>query len=367
MKKRRLIGPIIFSLVLCGLIADQLYFKDSPWSVASRLGKIVSAFGMILGTVFNPALYGWVGDFSVPVALFGSAFVLLVLAIARAKNAMKRATPDPADAAPFQGQKASAGTPPPTPLRLALPEPRATRNFGFVGKLAFCFGVIGISFGAAACIIVHGYLARVFEREVKSRANVLALGINDMAARDLAAENLQNLGEQIAQYTSTNKMIAYIYVEDANGQIVAHEPKDLPIYLSRDFPRSAELALNGTDGQYRGFAVYEIAKRNGQGNRGFVHLGLWRDAIDAESRGAVAPIAAAIIVLLIGAVCAFVFIAQSLSRPLIDLVDHAQRISKGEFAVPLELKRPDEIGEIARSLERMRSSLRAVVTRLEQG
>jgi HAMP domain-containing protein len=367
MKKRRLIGPILFSLVLCGLIADQLYFKDSPWSVARQLGKIASVLAAIFATAFNPELYGWVSDFSVPMAVLGSAFVLLVLAIARAKNAMKRATPDPADAAPLHEQKVSTDTPPPIPLRSVPPAPSATRKIGLVGKLTFCFGVIGISFGAAACVIVHGYLSRVFEREVKSRADVMALGIHDITAGHLGAENLQDLGEQITRYASTNKMIAYIYVEDANGQIIAHDPKDLPIYLSRDFPRSAERALNGTDGQYRGFAVYEIAKRNGQGNGGFVHLGLWREAIDAESRRAVAPIAAAIIVLLIGAVCAFVFVAQSLSRPFVDLVDHAQRISKGEFAVPLELKRADEIGEIARSLERMRSSLRAVVTRLEKG
>jgi len=140
----------------------------------------------------------------------------------------------------------------------------------------------------------------------------------------------------------------------------------LPIYLSRDFPRSAELALDGTDAQYRGFAVYEIAQRVGSGKAGFVHLGLWRDAIDAESRRAVAPIAATIIILLVGVVSAFVYIAHCLNRPFIELVDHAQRISKGEFAVPLELKRADEIGEIARSLERMRSSLHAVVSRLKQ-
>ena len=60
--------------------------------------------------------------------------------------------------------------------------------------------------------------------------------------------------------------------------------------------------------------------------------------------------------MLIGAVGAFVYIAQSLHRPFVVLVDHAQRISKREFAVPLELKRTDEIGEIARSLERLPSS-----------
>ena len=55
---------------------------------------------------------------------------------------------------------------------------------------------------------------------------------------------------------------------------------------------------------------------------------------------------------LLGISVAFVYIAWSLNRPLLDLVQHADRISKGELGVPLQLKRADEIGEIARSLER---------------
>jgi len=70
-------------------------------------------------------------------------------------------------------------------------------------------------------------------------------------------------------------------------------------------------------------------------------------------------------VLLVGMMGAFVYVARALNRPFLELVEQADRISKGEFMVPLELKRTDEIGEIARSLERMRSSLHAAVTRLE--
>ena len=78
------------------------------------------------------------------------------------------------------------------------------------------------------------------------------------------------------------------------------------------------------------------------------------------------PIAASAIFLVIGISCVFAFLATRLFRPFLELVDQAERISKGDFDVPLGLKREDEVGEIARSLERMRSSLHAVVRRLEQ-
>jgi HAMP domain-containing protein len=46
-------------------------------------------------------------------------------------------------------------------------------------------------------------------------------------------------------------------------------------------------------------------------------------------------------------------------------VDRASRISKGELDLEIGLRESDEVGDLARSFERMRSSLHAVLTRLE--
>ena len=234
-----------------------------------------------------------------------------------------------------------------------------------LGKLTFSFCLVGLFFGISAGIIVFGFLSRVLDKQVESRADDMAFGINEIATRNLAAGTIQDLANVIAKYASIDG-VAFIFIEDAQGRIIVHHPKDLPIYLDRDFPRSAERALRGAGVQYRGSAVYEVAKRVGSGRQGFVHLGLWRGIIEAESRRALAPMVAMMAVALLGISVAFVYIAWSLNRPLLDLVQHADRISKGEFGVPLQLKRADEIGEIARSLERMRSSLRAVMSRLDQ-
>jgi len=361
MNKRRLIGPTILSIVFCGLLADYLYFTDSHWSVVGLLGKVVSIFGAIFAPALDRTNYGWMNDIVVPVTIVGAAIFSLLVVVTRAKRAMREATPVPDAAIP------TAAAPQATSALPSAEEPAQNkrRQYGLLGKLTFSFCLVGLFFGISAGIIVFGFLSRALDKQVESRADDMAFGINEIATRNLAAGTIQDLANVIAKYASIDG-IAFIFIEDAQGRIIVHHPKDLPIYLDRDFPRSAERALRGAGVQYRGSAVYEVAKRVGSARQGFVHLGLWRGMIEAESRRALAPMVAMMAVALLGISVAFVYIAWSLNRPLLDLVQHADRISKGELGVPLQLKRADEIGEIARSLERLRSSLRAVMSRLDQ-
>jgi HAMP domain-containing protein len=366
MKARRFFLPTVFSIAIFGLVADHLYLKDSPWSVVGVLGKIAAVFAAIFAPAFSPEFYRWVDEIAVPASMIVLSLLLLLLSIARAKKAMRRATPDPDVEAPLalasayfeQTQRVPETEP-------GLYAPVHPRRYGLLGKLTVSFGMVGGLFGVAVCIIVYAFLSHVIEKEIRSRADVMLFGVSEMLAGHLPAGNMQMLGDEVAKHAKADA-VAYIYVEDGDGKIIAHAPKDVPIYLDRDFPRSAERALSGINIQYRGVGVYEIAKRIGT-KRGFVHLGLLRGVIAGESRWPLASIMAAIIVLLVGMMGAFIGIGRALNRPFLELVEHADRISRGEFTVPLELKRTDEIGDIARSFERMRSSLHAVVTRLEHG
>jgi HAMP domain-containing protein len=240
-----------------------------------------------------------------------------------------------------------------------------SRRYPMVVKLTVGFGAIGMLFGVAACLIALAYFGRFIEKEVKNRAEAMALGLSDVASRQIGSKDLRVLNTAVDSAVLIGA-VAFAYIEDSSGEMIAFAPRDLPRFLNRDFPRSAERALNGTETQYRDAEVYEVAKRVGAGKSGYVHLGIWRDAIGADARAAVRPIAASIIALVIGISGLFAFLATRLHRPFLELVGQAERISKGDFDVPLGVKREDEVGEIARSLERMRSSLHAVVRRLEQ-
>ncbi len=45
--KRRLIGPTVIPSMLTGLVADSLYFDDSPQSDVNVLAKSVLVFGAV--------------------------------------------------------------------------------------------------------------------------------------------------------------------------------------------------------------------------------------------------------------------------------------------------------------------------------
>ena len=173
------------------------------------------------------------------------------------------------------------------------------------------------------------------------------------------------LNDAIDKHAS-NRSVAYIYVEDAAGRIVAHSPHDLPRFLRRDFPRSSEAALEGVEIDYRDLRVYEIAVRLSESKGGYAHLAIWRDVIEEETRRVVAPIAGSILVLLAGVTALFASLVWAFSRPFIRLVDYAGRISKGELDLAIDNKGANEVAHLARSFDRMRSSLHAVVTRLDE-
>jgi methyl-accepting chemotaxis protein len=85
-----------------------------------------------------------------------------------------------------------------------------------------------------------------------------------------------------------------------------------------------------------------------------------------ESRPAAVRVAAALVFAVLLIVSIFALTLSYLIRPFLELVRQAERISAGDLTLPLGIKTADDVGEIARSLERIRTSLRAASRRLDQ-
>ena len=51
------------------------------------------------------------------------------------------------------------------------------------------------------------------------------------------------------------------------------------------------------------------------------------------------------------------FVARSISKPITELDNAARRITKGDFAAPVEIRTSDEIGELAQRFDEMRKSI----------
>ena len=87
--------------------------------------------------------------------------------------------------------------------------------------------------------------------------------------------------------------------------------------------------------------------------------------MEQEIQSALLPLMGIIaIVPILGAVLSFLM-AHWIVRPISRLTEVAERITKGDLQTSEEYpKSRDEIGDLARSLERMRASLRAAMARL---
>jgi len=189
--KRQLFGPTIISLILCGLLVDHLFFYQSPWSVVGLLSKVLSVFGAIFAPASTPVLYGWLNEIIVPVVIIALIVVLLFLAVARAKLAMSKVTPN-ADAALARLAKGGPTSPKAAVVPVQAPlAPGKLRQYGLMRKLALLFGSVGVLFGAIVCITVYSFLCRAIEKEVKSRADVMARHSSEMAARQITSGDIQ--------------------------------------------------------------------------------------------------------------------------------------------------------------------------------
>jgi HAMP domain-containing protein len=360
MVTRRLIGPTILILLLFGLSADYLLFYESPWSATRFLGKALAIFGGIFAPFFDPKLYTWAHDLVVPFAVVLAIVVLLSVIVARAKTAMKKATPEPYESVVFRAEEPTAGVFPAEELSAPIP-----RKLGLVRKLALSYGVFSLLFGITVTLVVYGRMQDVLEREIKRRAEISALGLGELAGRSLGGSAQAALDDAIDELTSS-RTVAYAYVEDPSGQIVAHSPRELLMQLRRDFPKSAERALKGVELDYRGLPVYEIAVRLGDVKSGYAHLAIWRDVIQEETRRVVAPMAGLILLLVSAATALFAWVVGIFNRPFVQLVDVASRISKGELDLEIGAARANELGDLARSVDRMRSKLDALLAQLEE-
>ena len=75
-----------------------------------------------------------------------------------------------------------------------------------------------------------------------------------------------------------------------------------------------------------------------------------------------------LILSLAGVVMAFVYVigTQRIVASITRIIDAANSISRGDLDVPIDVDQPGEIGELAKAIERMRTSLKAAIERLRR-
>jgi HAMP domain-containing protein len=160
--------------------------------------------------------------------------------------------------------------------------------------------------------------------------------------------------------------VAYAYIQDPKGEIIASSIQPFPAELKGSTEVAEQRTSNSRTTAVRGQSVYETQVPLLDGQLGAVHVGLWADTVQQDVRGTVLSIVGLIALCLAIGIAMSIMIASRTIRPLLELKSIADDISRGHLDTAVSFQSNDEVGELARSLERMRASLKAAMVRLNK-
>ena len=334
--RRRLIGLTVIAVSLCLVLLQQFFVGDER-----------------------------IAHFALPITLGVTALTILWTFLAGARKRIRQAAP--VAEAPIWELPLISDTRP--TVESAANAPKLSGSLAafdlncLCSKLILGFLAISLFIAVAAVTFTNSYFHPAVERGAKARAAITAMTVNFLVLRHVERQKFKELRGELVEATS-RPAVAYAYVEDGEGKLLAYAPQDLPRHLTRRQRLGSGLMTGEQAVNYRDENVYDYAERSGLNKRFVVHVGIWQDSVIVETWSVLGPILVAIIVLVLGVAVIFTFLLRDLHRPLLRLVQQAIRISKGDFSVNLANQRADELGDLARSFERMRSSLRAVLARI---
>jgi HAMP domain-containing protein len=209
--------------------------------------------------------------------------------------------------------------------------------------------------------IVYHFTGAALQKQVDLRSAAIATNLADAAAGLVSKKSTLELDAMIAKYGRLDG-VAYALVQDSKGEILASSIQPFPPELK---DTGSDSSVSRTT-KVRGKTVYETRASVLDGQLGTVRVGLWAETVQEDMRATVLPIVGLIVACLALGIGLSIMLASKTIRPILDLKAIADDISRGRLDTSVSIQTNDEVGELGRSLERMRASLKAAMVRLNR-
>jgi HAMP domain-containing protein len=239
----------------------------------------------------------------------------------------------------------------------AANRPRA----GLRRRITFAFSGLILVLGLLVIGIVYHFTHSTLQKQVDLRATAIATNLADAAAGFVSRKSALELDALVAKYGRLDGL-AYALIQSPKGEILASSVRPFPSEL-KDAAGSGQ-TLRHT--RVNGKAVIETRSALLDGQLGTARVGVWAKTIEEEIRSTLMPIIALIALCVVLGIALSAMLAGKAIRPILDLKAVADEISRGRLDTPVPIRTNDEIGELGRSVERMRASLRAAMIRLNR-
>jgi HAMP domain-containing protein len=240
-----------------------------------------------------------------------------------------------------------------------------SRRIGLMWKIVGTLAGVIVLFGLLVLGVVNHLMGRALRAQLDQRALAIAITMGDAAAGNVIGRNSLELHALVAKYALLDG-VAYAFIRDGKGEIVAQSLAALPAEHRESFSLDGRREAERRELTLRGKSVYETRVPILGGQAGAAYVGIWGEGVEEEIRRALFPLIGIIVSLLAAGVALSFFLARGIIRPILRLTLVADKISKGDLEMPVGVETRDEIGDLARSLARMRASLKAAMARLSR-
>jgi HAMP domain-containing protein len=244
------------------------------------------------------------------------------------------------------------------------PEPWIPYMQSLSGRMVATFTCIVAMLGLVTIALVYFTVKSSLRYHAIERARVTAVNVSDSAAGYILKKNAKGLRELLQKRTNRSE-VAYIVVRNNLNKTYAHTFDVLPAELENTSSAVGDQGERSL--RLGGVPVIEVGVPILEGRSGTVRIGIWQKEIDREISRAITPLIKALFLVVLGGIVLSMYLAWKINRPIVRLMRSAQKISEGDLDAPsFGTADKTEFGELARALERMRSSIKAALARLSE-
>jgi len=249
--------------------------------------------------------------------------------------------------------------------KVAKPLAPSWQGGGLKAKIVTTFSGLILALGLLVSGIVYYLTGNALQRQVDLRAAAIATNLSDAAAGHVSRKSILELDVLVAKFGRLDG-VGYAYIQDPKGAVIASSVQPFPAELKETSVSDSRAVSTSRITKLRARSVFETQVPLLDGQLGTVHVGLWADVVQQEVQGTVLPIVGLIALCLVVGIALSIMLASKTVRPILELKSIADDISRGHLDRSVSMQSNDEVGELARSLERMRASLRAAMIRLNR-
>jgi sensor histidine kinase regulating citrate/malate metabolism len=198
-------------------------------------------------------------------------------------------------------------------------------------------------------MIASQLLARALRNQINQRTLAIASNLSDAAAGPIIGNNILQLYASLTKYAQLQG-VAYAYIEDRDGKIIANSIKPFPTELMGTSRPDERKQVERQTIALQGKTVYETRVPILEGQLGAVHLGIWADDVKKEISTIRLTFVGVTLLLLVVAVVLSVFFMRAM------MLRHG-----GQIGLPSDISGP---GELKPRLKKYPRPVHSLVSRL---